>query len=233
MKAIAVQPEPAAAAALAKVSFVDAYGIACLAPGLTARRAAEALFTQKSVWIDALMALRNFIMRWFGVKTDAASYAPGASRIGMFPVIDEQPQQLLLGFDDRHLDFRIAVTVPARQGDAATTVSMGIKDCACIGAGAWRGHGRVLIAGAIAGMAGGRTRKAPCQKRVVGAFRLHDDVARFIWRSESRSDSRSRDTFGISRLFLGHQLSALIIHHPIDTFSDGLIKRRTLWGSHV
>ena len=124
MKAIAVQPEPAAAAALAKVSFVDAYGIACLAPGLTARRAAEALFTQKSVWIDALMALRNFIMRWFGVKTDAASYAPGASRIGMFPVNDEQPQQLLLGFDDRHLDFCIAVTVPARQGDAATTVTV-------------------------------------------------------------------------------------------------------------
>jgi hypothetical protein len=60
--------------------------------------------------VTALMATRNAIVRRFGLKTpDSASH--GRPRVGIFPLISEQPGQVVLGLDDKHLDFRIWVSV--------------------------------------------------------------------------------------------------------------------------
>ena len=37
--------------------------------------------------------------------------------IGIFPIVSEQPERLVAGFNDKHLDFRIVVDV-ATSGDA-------------------------------------------------------------------------------------------------------------------
>lgn len=58
------------------------------------------------------MALRNTIVGLFGLK--GAGTLTGAS--GGFPVVSESPDQIVLGFDDRHLDFRIVLDVSSAGG---------------------------------------------------------------------------------------------------------------------
>jgi hypothetical protein len=72
-------------------------------------------------WIHALMALRDRIVRIAGLKTtprdqeDLARIAlqPGAA-LGIFRVFARSTDEILLGEDDRHLDFRVSVL---RQSD--------------------------------------------------------------------------------------------------------------------
>ena len=74
-------------------------------------------------WVQGLMALRNLIVRPFGLKHDPDIAAPGVPRIGMFPIVSQQPAEIALGFDDRHLDFRILVqTEPT--GETETSVRL-------------------------------------------------------------------------------------------------------------
>ncbi|MDF1610078.1 DUF2867 domain-containing protein [Hoeflea sp. YIM 152468] len=91
--------------------------------GLTPERAAREAFERMPGWVDALMALRNLMVRPFGLKGDPAAVAAGAPRVGMFPVISRTDAEIVLGLDDRHLDFRIVVQTEA-SGDRHTTVRM-------------------------------------------------------------------------------------------------------------
>ncbi len=52
------------------------------------------------------MALRNRVVSLFGLRT--VELAAGTSA-GGFPVLSSTQERTVLGFDDRHLDFRIVV----------------------------------------------------------------------------------------------------------------------------
>ncbi|WP_367718796.1 DUF2867 domain-containing protein [Nitratireductor sp. GISD-1A_MAKvit] len=56
-------------------------------------------------WVEALMRLRNRIVRPFGLKTP--QQAVGQARKVIFPVLEQSPERVVLGTDDRHLDFRV------------------------------------------------------------------------------------------------------------------------------
>jgi len=89
--------------------FADAYKVR--APrGVDAVEATRLAFARGPSWIRALLGLRNGLGRLVGLKP---------ARSGGFPVIRETPDEVVLGFDDRHLDFRIVVTV----ADGFATVS--------------------------------------------------------------------------------------------------------------
>lgn len=75
-------------------------------------------------WVRALMALRNHLVAPFGLKTEAPrgvqradgrAFARG-DHAGVFRVFDRRDDELLLGGDDRHLDFRFSLLL--RQGAA-------------------------------------------------------------------------------------------------------------------
>lgn len=57
-------------------------------------------------WAKALLALRNTIVRPFGLKTEADK---GTESIGLFPIHKDDGHEFVLGLDDKHLDFRIGV----------------------------------------------------------------------------------------------------------------------------
>jgi hypothetical protein len=90
---------------------------------LTADAAARRAFEMMPGWVGGLMALRNLLVKPFGLKGDPEAASAGVPRIGMFPVISSTPTQSVLGFDDRHLDFRIVVETEAFQ-DKQTAVRL-------------------------------------------------------------------------------------------------------------
>ena len=72
-----------------------------------------------------MMALRQILVAPFGLKGRPRR----GDRIGIFPVVSESRQQLVAGFNDRHLDFRIVVDLEEQAGkpEQAVTLTTVIK----------------------------------------------------------------------------------------------------------
>ena len=75
---------------------------------------ARAGFERPAGWIRALTRVRDAVMATVGVKSSRAIGAAAAARgpvIGYFPLLSKSAGELVVGEDDRHLDFRVAVLV--------------------------------------------------------------------------------------------------------------------------
>ncbi|MGE4327721.1 MAG: DUF2867 domain-containing protein [Pseudodonghicola sp.] len=79
--------------------FLDTYSIAT---PLSARQALE-LALRSPNWARSLLKLRDTLVSPLGLKTASSGGRPG------FPVEYETEDEVLVGMDDRHLDFRITV----------------------------------------------------------------------------------------------------------------------------
>ncbi|MBR1236435.1 DUF2867 domain-containing protein [Bradyrhizobium sp. AUGA SZCCT0182] len=105
--------------------FADAFRIEIGDRALNARQAAERMMARQPRWAEALLTLRNILVAPFGLKTSGASSKP-REMVGIFPIVSEQPERLVAGFNDKHLDFRIVVDVAtsgaAREVTATTLV---------------------------------------------------------------------------------------------------------------
>ena len=120
-----VTPSVEASTILAGAQFTDAFRVSVDGINLNARRAAEKLFANNPGWIDALLRLRNTLVRPFGLKTSGLGEPAPGGMIGIFPVISETPERVIAGFDDRHLDFRVVVDVePSRPGHQVTATTL-------------------------------------------------------------------------------------------------------------
>ncbi|MEM7001919.1 MAG: DUF2867 domain-containing protein [Pseudomonadota bacterium] len=95
--------------------FVDCYTVESQLP---ARQAAEICVTFPA-WVRLLMQLRRLVTAPFGLINDAESHP---DKIGIFPIESETTAEILAGFDDRHLNFRISVLAQAGQIYFATWV---------------------------------------------------------------------------------------------------------------
>ncbi|HAT30116.1 MAG TPA: DUF2867 domain-containing protein [Janthinobacterium sp.] len=74
---------------------------------------ARFLFDGQPRWIDCLLRVRDCMVAVFGLKTarqlrDAARQAP-AQQVGIFKIYSRAAREIVLGEDDKHLDFRIAL----------------------------------------------------------------------------------------------------------------------------
>ena len=92
--------------------YADCYAVPA-PPGLDALGAVERAFAHPPGWIGRLMAVRNRLARRVGLK---------ASRGRGFPVLHRSAEEVLMGFDDRHLDFRIAVVLSDGRATLTTIV---------------------------------------------------------------------------------------------------------------
>jgi hypothetical protein len=126
MKVREVTPNIDPGALLAGAQFADAFSIVVDDATLDARHAAERMMGRSPRWVETLVFLRNALVAPFGLKTSGMSKVAPREMIGIFPVLDEAPDRLVAGFDDRHLDFRVVVDVATsgerRQVTATTLV---------------------------------------------------------------------------------------------------------------
>lgn len=108
--------------ALPGAQFGDRFSVVVPGQGLDALAAAKGAFDRPPPWIRRLMALRNIIVRPFGLITDPTARRASEAHVGVFPLIRRTRDGVLLGFDDRHLDFRVLVEV-RELGEAGQEVS--------------------------------------------------------------------------------------------------------------
>ena len=71
--------------------------------GLTARQAMTRMSSRTPAWVRQLTAIRNALAGLVGLKS-------GKVETG-FPVRSERPDELVLGMDDKHLEFCLIVRV--------------------------------------------------------------------------------------------------------------------------
>lgn len=95
--------------------FLDCY---VTASDRAVREAAE-LAMKFPWWVRALLSLRNLLVRPFGLSTDGPEVA---DKIGLFPVQSETESEIIAGFNDKHLNFRLAILAQSGQIFLATWV---------------------------------------------------------------------------------------------------------------
>ncbi|ALI10777.1 MULTISPECIES: DUF2867 domain-containing protein [Pseudomonas] len=69
---------------------------------------ARFILSHQPSWIGWLMSVRDAIVACFGLKT-ARHLASLANRVGIFKVYSTNQTEIVLGEDDKHLDFRISI----------------------------------------------------------------------------------------------------------------------------
>jgi len=97
----------------AKAGFADAFAID-LPSNATgdAERLATHMLMGQARWVGWLVALRDTLVAGFGLKTSSDLRDDVATdRIDFFRVYDRRRHEIILGEDDRHLDFRLSVLV--------------------------------------------------------------------------------------------------------------------------
>ncbi|MEL6242393.1 MAG: DUF2867 domain-containing protein [Pseudomonadota bacterium] len=98
-----------------KGDFMDCYATQS---DMDPRRAAE-IITSFPGWARLLVSLRNILTAPFCLRGDAP---PADDIVGIFPVESESENELIAGFNDKHLDFRVAVLREAGRVHLATWV---------------------------------------------------------------------------------------------------------------
>src|SRR3954447_21882567 len=127
MKVHEIEPEIEADTLLPGAQFADAYRVMVEDAALDAREAAVKMFTRGPRWIDALVNLRNLIAGPFGLKKSGEGEPMSGGMIGIFPVVSETPDRLVVGFNDKHLDFRVFVDVAGRDAGQDVTITTVVK----------------------------------------------------------------------------------------------------------
>lgn len=108
--------------ALPEADWADRYVVERVGLRTTALEAARLMLDRSPGWLRALMVLRNRIVSLFGLKIVNLKVAD-ANTVAAFPLVSEQDDQVVLGFDDDHLDFRIVIDVEA-MGAAKSRVAV-------------------------------------------------------------------------------------------------------------
>ena len=100
---------------IAATDFIDCYTVKS---SLNPREAAT-IITSFPPWVRYLMRLRGLVTAPFGLIND---WPEPVDKIGIFPVESANEEELIAGFNDKHLDFRVSVIASAGQVYLATWV---------------------------------------------------------------------------------------------------------------
>lgn len=112
----ASRPFPLPADLLPGADFGDRYGLTVAGQNLDAAEGSRRVFGHAPPWIKGLLGLRNLMTRPFGLKPGRDRTASAMAQIGIFPVIRQSPGEIVMGLNDRHLDFRVSVEISNLDG---------------------------------------------------------------------------------------------------------------------
>lgn len=102
--------------------YTDSYrGFFLTERPLSSTDLAKAFFQSGPDWVEKLFAFRNRVVKLFGLKTPLDSQdkkrllenfrgEPG-EQLGLFKVFEKTEQEVILGEDDKHLNFRVSLLI--------------------------------------------------------------------------------------------------------------------------
>jgi hypothetical protein len=107
--------------------LADAYRVVLQGPGPHGlRRLADIALGEPAPWFRAAIAVRDALVRPFGIATSAdvrhRLVRDGRERIDFFPILQHSEREIVVGEDDRHLDFRVSLLL-TREGDGRETLT--------------------------------------------------------------------------------------------------------------
>jgi hypothetical protein len=110
--------------------LADAFAIQ-LPPGASTDPAvlARFIFSHQAPWVGRLMRVRDLLVSLFGLKTSKHLAAAGQQRIGIFKIYQTDAQEIILGENDRHLDFRLSLLRRHDGGHAPQLVLSTVVHC--------------------------------------------------------------------------------------------------------
>lgn len=98
--------------------FADAFSVDLPATACNdAESLARHIFTGQPKWIAVLLGVRDIAVWPFGLKRAVDLKAAKDDRISIFRVFERHEDEIILGEDDRHLDFRVSVLVQPAADD--------------------------------------------------------------------------------------------------------------------
>lgn len=95
--------------------FVDAFAVRLPSRRYTAHQVALAFWEDLPVWFMVLLWTRDRIVSAFGVKPSSEikskAVDKGIETISAFPVVLKDEREVIIGEDDKHLDFRTSILI--------------------------------------------------------------------------------------------------------------------------
>ncbi len=116
-----------------KVDYQDSFMITLNNPTLKIEEIYFNIFSHVPKWIDNLLAFRNKVVGIFGLDTykDAKEVTLDSIKVGnkagIFKIYDIQPQEIIAGEDDSHLNFRVSVIKQNKEAIVSTVVKYNNK----------------------------------------------------------------------------------------------------------
>ena len=103
------------ASGFGQISYFDSYRI--VSPTTDSVDKITTAIFDAPQWVNLLMVMRNAAVRIFGIKAggneqpEKKTYYPVGSKVMYFRVIDRNENEIVLGENDKHLNFRVSVLV--------------------------------------------------------------------------------------------------------------------------
>lgn len=132
VRAVALPPGAGIAPLYPGSNLADAYAVAL--PNAAARQMdmpglARILLGSQPRWAQWLMVVRDAIVSLFGIQTSGQMEARRGERIGIFRIYSVSDDEIIVGEDDSHLDFRLSVLRDRAAGRHGSVTLASVVHC--------------------------------------------------------------------------------------------------------
>lgn len=123
-------PTPTAAiraAGFSRIDFTDAFSGRANRTYVNAEQAARAVFDNQPLIANCLMTLRDVFVAPLGLRASVDFSDRGLGKVDVFPIISNTSTEIVVGGDDKHLDFRIWISIQPSLNGSEVTISTLVK----------------------------------------------------------------------------------------------------------
>lgn len=107
--------------AMPDADWADCYRVEGPLKFETAHQAAAAIVSAFPKWTYPALMLRQIVVMPFGLK-GSEDKPDQIGKIGIFPIVSQEPERVVAGINDKHLNFRIVVDLEEGHAVSLTTL---------------------------------------------------------------------------------------------------------------
>ncbi|MFZ4875210.1 DUF2867 domain-containing protein [Janthinobacterium sp. Mn2066] len=132
VRAVAMPPESSIAHLYAGSNLADAYAVNLphqQANQMPMDSLGRHVLGSQPAWAQSLMRVRDAIVKPFGIKTATQLASSEGGRIGIFRIYAVTDDEIIVGEDDSHLDFRLSLLRNRQAGPHGSITMSSVVHC--------------------------------------------------------------------------------------------------------